>query len=189
MGDKQKIYCYVDESGQDTKGKLFLVSVVITDENREKLTLELKQIEEESGKGSRKWFNTNKKRRQLYIEKIIGSNLFKSKIFYSKYDDSKSYVDLTILTTAKAVLYKTGDAYQATILVDGLKKTERFRFAAGLRKLKIKVHKVRSVNDKNDSLIRLADAIVGFIRDYIEGDPHMEKLYKKSVGKKIIQEI
>lgn len=28
---KQKLYCYVDETGQDTEGRLFLVSVVVTD--------------------------------------------------------------------------------------------------------------------------------------------------------------
>jgi hypothetical protein len=30
-----KIYCYVDESGQHTHGEYFLVSVLITDEDRE----------------------------------------------------------------------------------------------------------------------------------------------------------
>lgn len=27
----QRLYCYVDESGQDTEGKLFLVAVVVTE--------------------------------------------------------------------------------------------------------------------------------------------------------------
>lgn len=185
----QKIYCYVDESGQDTKGKLFLVSVVITDKDKEILTRGLEKIERESGKGNRKWFNTNKKRRRLYIEQIIESGLFKNKIFYSKYNNTKAYVDLTILTTAKAILSETENLYRATILVDGLVKTERFRFTAGLRKLKIKVYKVRGANNKNDSLIRLADAMVGFVRDYIEEDTDIDKLYKKAIARKVVREI
>ena len=32
----QKLYAYVDESGQDTLGELFLVSVVVTGEARDK---------------------------------------------------------------------------------------------------------------------------------------------------------
>ena len=31
----QKFYCYVDETGQDTQGELFIVSVVIADQERE----------------------------------------------------------------------------------------------------------------------------------------------------------
>jgi hypothetical protein len=34
---KQKLYCYVDETGQDTLGQFFIVSVVITEDIREKL--------------------------------------------------------------------------------------------------------------------------------------------------------
>jgi len=29
QSNKQKLYCYVDETGQDTAGKIFIVSVVI----------------------------------------------------------------------------------------------------------------------------------------------------------------
>ena len=32
----QKLYCYVDESGQDTGGKIFIVSVVVTKTEKEK---------------------------------------------------------------------------------------------------------------------------------------------------------
>jgi hypothetical protein len=28
----RKLYCYVDESGQDTEGKIFVVSIVITED-------------------------------------------------------------------------------------------------------------------------------------------------------------
>ena len=51
----QKLYCYVDESGQDTEGKLFLVSVVITGSEREGLRNKLRKIEQMSGKGTKKW--------------------------------------------------------------------------------------------------------------------------------------
>lgn len=34
---KQKIYCYVDETGQDTEGDLFLVALVVTGQERDVL--------------------------------------------------------------------------------------------------------------------------------------------------------
>jgi hypothetical protein len=46
---KQKLYCYVDETGQDTDGRLFLVSVVVTEQEQEAFARELERIEAESG--------------------------------------------------------------------------------------------------------------------------------------------
>ena len=40
-----KTYCYVDETGQDTKGAYFLVSIVVVSENRDELLAELEAIE------------------------------------------------------------------------------------------------------------------------------------------------
>lgn len=185
----QKLYCYIDETGQDTKGKLFLVSVVMQEKEREKLRERLELIERESQKGIRKWFHTNRERREKYIRAIIESGLFKHYIFYSKYEDSKAYVDLTILTTAKAILKKAKEPYSATILVDGLRKNERYNFAAGLRRLKVKVHKVRGIRDQSDAFIRLADAVTGFVRDYLEGDEAMKKLYEEAIKRSMVEPI
>ncbi len=68
---KQKLYCYVDETGQDTKGKLFIVSVVITDDKREELNSKLKKIEEHSGKGKVKWMEARHKARLAYIQAVL----------------------------------------------------------------------------------------------------------------------
>jgi len=46
----QKLYCYVDESGQDTRGKLFVVSVVVAAEDRGISLEQLEKIEDETGK-------------------------------------------------------------------------------------------------------------------------------------------
>ncbi|MDP2909665.1 MAG: hypothetical protein Q8N69_01165 [bacterium] len=41
----QKLYCYVDETGQDTKSEFFIVVVVVNDENQELLRGNLCKIE------------------------------------------------------------------------------------------------------------------------------------------------
>ncbi len=41
----KKLYCYVDESGQDTKGDIFVVSVVVTDDNRDEIVKMAKRNE------------------------------------------------------------------------------------------------------------------------------------------------
>lgn len=55
----QKIYCYVDETGQDTKGELFLVSVVIAKDERDNLIEKLEEIERSTRKRRRRRFAEN----------------------------------------------------------------------------------------------------------------------------------
>ena len=185
----QKLYCYVDETGQDTKGKLFLVSVVITRSERERLRAKLRKIEQMSGKGIKKWTKATRVQRKKYIDIVISDKDFVENIFYSRYSDTHAYIDLTILTTAKALLDRAKPPYETTIFVDGLRRTERHRFAAGLRRLKVKVRKVRGIREQSDEFIRLADAVAGFIRDSLEGDQIMGPLYQKAEQNKVIREI
>ena len=45
---KRKQYAYVDESGQDTKGMMFVVSVLVLGKERETVLQQLEKIEIES---------------------------------------------------------------------------------------------------------------------------------------------
>lgn len=72
-GKRQKLYAYVDESGQDTKGEIFLVSVVIVGTQRDALRRRLQKIEEGTRKRSKKWTRTSVKRREAYMRRIIES--------------------------------------------------------------------------------------------------------------------
>lgn len=185
---KQKLYCFVDETGQDTQGEFFLVAVVI-DEQPDDLRSALEQIEEASKKGLRKWFHAGKERRRAYIQQVIESGLFAERIFYSHYSQTKEYTRLTIATTANAILEIAEEEYEATVIIDGLNKTERVTVAAGLRKQHIHVRKVRGVADESDALIRLADAMAGFIRDCLEEDADLLPLYERAMRQKIIREL
>ena len=51
----EKLYCYVDETGQDTMGRLFLVVLVLTAGQRDQLAADAERIEAQSLKGTAKW--------------------------------------------------------------------------------------------------------------------------------------
>lgn len=186
---REKLYCYVDESGQDTVGELFLVAVVIVASERDELRRKLTNIEYDSGKGRKKWTKATRKQRKAYIERITDDRTFAGVISYSHYTDSRSYVDLTILTTAKSIIGKVDHPYQATVYVDGLRKSERKEFTAGLRKLHVSARLVRGITDEADEFIRLADAIAGFVRDVLEGDEEMKQLYGRATKHDVITKI
>ncbi|MBI4639729.1 MAG: hypothetical protein HY731_03495 [Candidatus Tectomicrobia bacterium] len=124
-----------------------------------------------------------------YIKEVIESSLFQEKIWYAHYTQTKAYLHLTILTIARAVLDKAPRSHRATVLIDGLNKTERHRVGAGLRDLWVKVEKVRGLSEKADALIRLADATAGFVRDALEGDQEMQQLFQGAVSRSVIKEL
>jgi hypothetical protein len=186
---KQKLYAYVDESGQETRGRIFLVSVVVTGATRESLRTKLKAIERASGKHDKKWTKARPAERVAYVQSVIQSNEFVGHISYAYYQDTRSYVDLMILSTAQAIHAQGVERVSATIIVDGLDRPERPRFAAGVRKLGIAVRKVRGARDESDELIRLADAVAGFVRDALEGSSAMQALFDQALRRGVIREV
>jgi len=100
----QKFYCYVDETGQDTKGRFFLVVVVIvTKDDREAIEQRLLKIEEQSEKRMLKWRTTSLKRKIAYLEGALGIKELRGNIFYTSYHNTKEYILLVTQTIAQAV--------------------------------------------------------------------------------------
>ncbi len=178
----RKFFCYVDESGQDTQGELFIVSVVVADEEVSLLRRLCEAIEEDAGKGRRKWAKTNPLRRRAYIEKVISSSAFEGKLNFAAYRDSLDYTTLTVRTIAEALKARGERDYRATVFIDGLSRSLEQAVGLRLRRLGIPAKKVRGVRkEENDTLIRLADAVCGFVRDAMEGQPEMHALLERGL--------
>ena len=47
----QKLYAYVDESGQDTEGRFYVVSVALFGTDRDTVLARLEALEDRTGKG------------------------------------------------------------------------------------------------------------------------------------------
>jgi hypothetical protein len=185
----EKLYAYVDESGQETRGHVFLVTVVLVGIVRETLQARLQEIERRSEKQRKKWTKARLAERTAYIQFLIESRLFIGHIYYARYAETRAYVDLMMLATATAIHAHAPDNPRATIIVDGLGRSERARFAAGVRKRGIVVRKVRGARDEAEELIRLADAMAGFVRDSLEGSPVMRPLFDEAVRRGLLTEV
>lgn len=184
---KQKLFCYVDESGQDTEGRIFVVGVVVLGYQREGISEELEQIETISGKRIKKWHKAPHQNRRAYFENIERSKALRGTLFFKVFTNSKQYIEMTSYATAKAILKKVkNENYSATIFIDGFRKREIEIFIQGLRDLHIKRRKVRGVRkEEGSSFIRLADALCGLVRDANESNkwafPMLNKLKKKGI--------
>lgn len=188
MNTKQKLYCYVDETGQDTQGRLFLVAITLKEIGQlELLENKLQKIEQTSGKNQAKWKKTTKKIKRKYLEGLLQIKELKNSIFYSIYESTKEYTSLTSLTVAKAVLSK-GDNYSVTVIIDGLNNKERDIVRMELKKLKIKYNKIRGMKDEQSIFLRLSDSMAGFLREVYEKEDYALEFMKKFKERKIVVE-
>jgi hypothetical protein len=161
---KSKLYCYVDETGQDSLGEFFIVSVVVIGADRAALTEQLQQIEQSSGKGRVKWMESRHRARFSYVKTILSSPAFKNKLYFSTYRGTRSYMALTVISTARAILADPQHS-DTTVYVDGLPKSRLRWFGTELRHLSVRNSKVVGVRrEEADSLMCLADALAGFVR-------------------------
>ncbi len=185
-----KIYCYVDETEQDTGGKLFLVAVIQKHKGElQALREQLVLIESSSGKSMLKWKKTSFKIKQDYLLELAKLPELHRSIYYSKYLDSKEYIRFVSLTVAKALNATMTIDYSSYVVVDALNARDESRVKTELKRLGIKYRTVRGMKDEQEPLLRLADALAGFIRDYEEGQDytkHYFNLFKKA---HIIREI
>ncbi|HIP97684.1 MAG TPA: hypothetical protein EYH32_10770, partial [Anaerolineae bacterium] len=83
----EKLYCYVDETGQDTRGELFIVSVVIVGAGRDQAIQLCEAIERATGKGRVKWLKTRYDRRLAYIRRVLQEPIFQGKLNFAIYQN------------------------------------------------------------------------------------------------------
>ncbi|MDA1169001.1 MAG: DUF3800 domain-containing protein [bacterium] len=188
MTIKKKFYCYVDESGQDTAGELFVVSVLVLGAQRYELEKALEAIELESGKRKKKWTNTKHKERERYLRSVMRLEGLKNAVFYDVLRGSKEFFAFTANTTAFAVRKRAKKGDEVTVYVDGFTKIEIAKFKKILKpsmKARTFVKMIR--RDESSLLIRLADALCGLLRDAQEGSLWAQEFVQLLKNRKITE--
>jgi len=186
----EKFYCYVDETGQDTRGDLYIVAVIVADVERDHLIKVCEAIERESGKGRVKWVKADYAKRLDYIRRVLQDSTFKGKLNFAVYRNSLDYLPLTVLTIARTIVARGQRTYKATVLIDGLPRSHERWVGSELRHLRIQIKKVRGVRrDENHALIRLADAVCGFVRAALEGQVEMKQVFEQGKQSGFLKEL
>ena len=71
LSPKQKLYCYVDETGQDASSERFTVVAVVSVGEQHGLSEMLREIERKAKTGHRKWHKTRPTPRQAYLNLVL----------------------------------------------------------------------------------------------------------------------
>lgn len=187
----QKLYCFVDENGQDTEGRIFIVAVVVLGEDKDNFFKLCEDLEVESRKGKFKWGKAQQVYRLEYLRRVFASGRFHGKLSYSVFREMKDYEFSTVQAIARTVAaQKMPQPFSTLVYVDGLSKTKRQPYAVQLRRLGVHPRKVQGVTkDENNALVRLADAVAGFVRDVLDGDEEAKVLFDDAVAGKILNEV
>jgi len=164
-----KLYCFVDETGQDTKGRFFLVAIVLKEtEGLENLKKQLLAIESSNSGQFLKWKRFSFEAKMKLLQKLANLKELQGAVFYSTYQNSSAYTLLTALAIAKAVLAKATADFIVNVTLDGLNDKEREVVSHELKKLKVRYRKIRGMKDEQNVFLRLAHIFAGFLRDYEE---------------------
>ena len=166
----KRIEFYVDESGQDTRGELFIVAGVAV-KNSDELRERCESLERRSGKGRMKWARAERTRRLAYLRPAISDvSSFGGTVFYSVFRKTTDYDGATIVGIARTI--RGLSVCNVSIFVDGLTKPKCNEYKTDLRQReRCSVKKVRGIKkDGNEPLIRLADAVAGAAAELIKYD-------------------
>jgi len=166
-----KLYAYVDESGLETEGRLFIVAIAVINGNPQNAIKLCEEIETISGKGKVKWGKAKHAQRMDYLRRVFSAPELRGRVCYAIFRGTKDFDTSTIEGITLAIHhFAIAPKYSATIYIDALSKSKRHEYGARLRKAGIQTHKVQGIGkDESNALIRLTDAIAGFVRDAIDG--------------------
>lgn len=187
---QMKLYCYVDETGQDPRGEVFIVVVVAVGDEREALRQALKEIELASRKANKKWTRATQAQQAAYCAAMNQVGGLQNKVFFARFAKPTSYLDATVQTVRMALHRAASDQpVRAVVLIDGLEKNLRRKVKTLVRDELITVDKIRGMRDESDEFIRLADSVAGLIRAHLESERFATPLFQIATKRGIITEV
>lgn len=186
---KQKLYCYVDETGQDARSDVFVVVAVVSEQEQAKLRQDITSAEQEAGIGLSKWSNASHKRRIRFLEIVLEREIGKGDIFYGSYEKPIPYFLPMLDLVAKAIKAKAKGQYQTKVYIDGIDQKKARKLTNALRVEGISLGMVRGRRDESEPLIRLADRWAGCIRAVLEGNRDAKPVVKRANQSGYLQEL
>lgn len=185
----QKLYCYIDETGQDAGSEFFIVVAVVSDKEQNLLRDQLLEVETQVKIGQRKWHKSKLERNIQYLQLVLKKEIGKGEIYFGHYKKPIPYFLPMLETLEKAIRDKAKGNYKAVIYVDGIDKKKAAELTNALRVRNIKLEFVRSARDESDPLIRLADRWAGCARAAVLDKKEERKIFKRAEEKAYIKKV
>jgi hypothetical protein len=185
----QKLYCYLDETGQDAASGIFVVVAVVSAQDQEPLREALMEIEHIAGIGHGKWHKSLSARRLRYLTLAFERSLGCEEIFFGSYPKPLPYFFPLLDVLEHAIKIKAVSPYTSRVFVDGIDRKKAAELTNALRLRGVSLGMVRSRRDESEPLIRLADRWAGCIRGALSGHPEEQVLFERALSANYIRGI
>jgi len=178
-----KIYCYVDETGQDIGSDVFIVVVIIINLNLNITRELLEYLEKVTLIGTVKWHKSNYWYRLAFMEKFLSGNFDGLHIYFGTVKKPTVYYFSTLEIIKKAIAINNRPNTQIIVCIDGLDKSSAKKITKVLRTQAQRIRLVKGVKDESEALIRLADRWAGCIRMALVGNGQCKAMVAKAEKK------
>jgi hypothetical protein len=189
MSKSEKLYVYVDESGQDAASRFFVVVAVIGRENQGHFRQQLEHIEHSSGTGRKKWHKLRRENRMRYLSFVIGQKVAAGDIFVASYKKPIPFFFPMVFLLDKAIKSVAKKPYRARIFVDGIDKQKAKELTNALRASGISLDGVRGKRDESEPCIRLADMWAGCMRSALLHEEEAKNLIKRAKKENYLRDL
>ena len=176
----QKLYCYVDESGQDPRSAFFVVVAVVSDQHQDDLREKLSAFEQHSRTGFRKWHKSQPERRQRYLKAVLDQGIGTGEVFFGHYEKPVPYFFPMLDVLEQALKRQAKGRYSARVYVDGIDRKKAAELTGALRAHGLSLGFVKSRRDESEPAIRLADMWAGCIRAALLGRSEEQRLLERA---------
>lgn len=188
MTKSKKVYCYIDETGQDDRSRIFVAVSVVSEGDQEALRTRLHAAEITSGVGKRKW-RRQRHERQIAFLRAITHEQANVHVVAGLFQKPVGYFEAVAETIHAAIHSTISKKYHAIICIDGIDKKKASELTKILRAKGVHLEMVRGGRDESDPCLRLADRWAGCIREATEDKDAADAadIYKKAVRLGIVK--
>jgi hypothetical protein len=185
---KKKLYCYVDETGQDARSSVFIVVAVVKAGEQDEARVALTRIEHAAGTNQLKWHKTESSRRLQYLKLVLEKGVG-GEVFFGSFQKPLPFFFPTLEVIEAAIKTVAIPPYTTRIFVDGIDRKKAAELTNALRVRGVSLEMVRARRDESEALIRLADMWAGCIRAALAGRPDEHALVERALKQSYLRRI
>ena len=178
--DKEKVYAYFDESGQDRSSAFFIGVAVVSAKDQERLRKQLGDIEWIAGTNNKKCHKLSHSHRMSYLSLLLERKIAAGDVYIAHYKKPLPFFFPMVHVLVDAIKRATQGQYQANVYVDGIDQLKAKKLTNALRASGISLRIVKSRRDESEPLIRLADMWAGCIRSALLRHQDAEEMLKRA---------
>ena len=189
MEKRQKIYVFVDESGQDDSSKYFIVVSAVSVVDQELLREQLLAVEADAKTNTLKWNKSKHGRRMKYISLVLERKIAYGHVFIGRYRKPVPYFYPIASVIERAIKRVAQEKYVALVHVDGANKQIAIALTNALRANGISLRMVRGKTDQGEVLIRFADMWAGCIRSALLDERDSKIIFERALREGYLVEV